>query len=42
MINGSCHQRRTAVSRDLDPGSSQVIDRALLGFLSYHSGFPSP
>ena len=32
----------TAVSRDLDPGSSQVIGRALLGFLSYHSGFPSP
>ena len=32
MINGSCHQRRTAVSRDRDPGSSQVIARALLGF----------
>jgi len=38
MIKGSCHQRPTAVSRDLDPGSSQVIGHTLLGFFSYHSG----
>lgn len=31
MIKGSCHQQPTAVTRDLDPGSSQVIGHALLG-----------